>query len=150
MWWDWQSRPKIIAASLNEQWMHHWKNVLTNWNQLRAVLRRHCQNHYLNDARKMAKNQLYEEKKLYADCCSALAKEKERFDRMFKEICSDNDLTISKDWSVTKTKFLSAHTCPIWCLAFYYSKELGNVTLTTLCPFIIFIISLPTAIIFFS
>ena len=53
--------------------------------------------HFLNDARKVAKTRLYEAQKVYEECCSALAKEKEHIDGIFKEICSDDDLTISKD-----------------------------------------------------
>jgi len=53
--------------------------------------------HFLNDARKMAKIQLFEAQKVYVECCSSLAKEKEHIDSIFKEICSDDDLTISKD-----------------------------------------------------
>ena len=34
--------------------------------------------HYLYDARKIAKTQLYEAQKAYDECCSALAKEKEK------------------------------------------------------------------------
>ena len=45
--------------------------------------------HYLNDARKIAKTQLYEAQKAYDECCSALAKEKEKFENMFKDINSD-------------------------------------------------------------
>ena len=52
---------------------------------------------YLNDARKMAKTQLCEAQKVYEECCSDLAKEKQQFDSIFKEICSDDELTISKD-----------------------------------------------------
>ena len=51
----------------------------------------------LNDARKMAKTRLVEAQKVYEECCSALAKEKENLDSIFKDICSDDDLTISKD-----------------------------------------------------
>jgi len=53
--------------------------------------------HFLNDARKMAKTQLCEAQKVYEEYCSALAKEKQHIDSIFKEMCSDDDLTISKD-----------------------------------------------------
>ena len=65
--------------------------------------------HFLNDARKIAKTQLYEAQKVYEECCSALAKEKEHIDSIFKEICSDDELTVSKDWSVIHDKSLRAH-----------------------------------------
>ena len=53
--------------------------------------------HYLNDVRKVAKTRLHEAQKVYEECCSALAKEKENIEKLFKEICSDDDLTVSKD-----------------------------------------------------
>ena len=53
--------------------------------------------YYFNDARKIAKTRLCEAQKVYEECCSALAKEKQQFDSIFKGICSDDDLTISKD-----------------------------------------------------
>ena len=53
--------------------------------------------HFLNNARKVAKTRLCEAQKVYEECCSALAKEKQHIDSIFKEICSDDDLTISKD-----------------------------------------------------
>jgi len=53
--------------------------------------------HFLNDARKMAKTRLCEAQKVYEECCSALAKEKQHIDSIFKEICSDDELTISRD-----------------------------------------------------
>ena len=52
---------------------------------------------YLNDARKMAKTRLCEAQKVYEECCSDLTKEKQKIDSIFKEICSDDELTISKD-----------------------------------------------------
>ena len=52
--------------------------------------------YFLNDARKVAKKKLSEAKKDYERCCSALAKEKEQYELVFKAICSDEDLTISK------------------------------------------------------
>ena len=53
--------------------------------------------YFLNDARKLAKTQLVESQKVYDECCSALVKEKEHIDSIFKDICSDDDLIISKD-----------------------------------------------------
>ena len=53
--------------------------------------------HYLNDVRKGAKTQLHDAQKVYEECCSALAKERENIEKLFKEICSDDDLTVSKD-----------------------------------------------------
>ena len=53
--------------------------------------------HFLNDARKVAKTRLNEARKVYEECCSALAKEKEHIDSIFKGICSDDELTVSKD-----------------------------------------------------
>ena len=52
--------------------------------------------HFLNSARKMAKSRLCEAQQVYEECCSALAKEKQHIDSIFKEICSDAELTISK------------------------------------------------------
>ena len=53
--------------------------------------------HFLNDARKRAKTQRDEANKLYKECCSALAKEKETMVSFFKAICSDDDLTSDKE-----------------------------------------------------
>ena len=53
--------------------------------------------HFLNNARKAAKKQSDEAQQLYKECCSALAKEKETVITMFKEICSDDDLSFNKE-----------------------------------------------------
>ena len=53
--------------------------------------------HFLNNARKKAKTQRDEAKKLYKECCSALAKEKETMVSFFKAICSDDDLSFNKE-----------------------------------------------------
>ena len=53
--------------------------------------------HFLNNARKKAKTQAREAKKLYKECCSAMGKEKESMVSFFKEINSDDDLTSDKE-----------------------------------------------------
>ena len=53
--------------------------------------------HFLNNARKAAKKQSDEAQQLYKECCSALAKEKQTVINMFKEICSDDDLSFNKE-----------------------------------------------------
>jgi len=45
----------------------------------------------------MAKTQRDEAEKLYKECCSALGKEKDTMIGIFKEICSDDDLTFDKE-----------------------------------------------------
>ena len=42
--------------------------------------------HFLNDARKKAKREAYAAQKVYEECCSDLAKEKEQLDSFFKEL----------------------------------------------------------------
>ena len=53
--------------------------------------------HFLNNARKKAKTQAREAKKLYKECCSAMGKEKETMVSFFKAINSDDDLTSDKE-----------------------------------------------------
>jgi len=53
--------------------------------------------HFLNDARKKAKREAYAAQKVYEECCSDLAKEKELLLSFFKELCSDDDMTPNKE-----------------------------------------------------
>ena len=53
--------------------------------------------HFLNDARKKAKREAYAAQKVYEECCSDLAKEKDQLDSFFKALCSDDDMTHEKE-----------------------------------------------------